>query len=233
MLIGHGINERLPFALRIEVLRYFLEHGLIEPGRHYLPVEHIHVQIQVIRQFFSVQQLAGNGMNAHNPVALLIMDPLHPQLCHDIVGLVLVAQETIYHCFTVGIGKYGVPEYFNRLQRRCGREPDLHGIKIVDHHLVLAEVIAFIPVQDLRIGHLFIEQIAPVGFIDDDEVILTDGHAGAVPHHVPHHALHSRDLHLCIDVKSLFFQVTHTKNACERQQLLNLHVLKFVICLFA
>ena len=98
--------------------------------------------------------------------------------------------------FAVGVGEDGRAEDLRRVERGGGGEGDLHGVEVVDDAPVFAEVVALVAVEELVVGHVFVEEVAAVGFVDDDEVEVADGGGGTflAVEDAAHEALHGRDL---------------------------------------
>ena len=198
VLVVLGEDEHFPLLAlgRVEVFRDFPEDGAVEALGDDGAVEVAEVEVQLVGEGGAVFNLAGLGVEQDGGVALFVVDAVFAELGRDVDGGVVIDEVAVDDGFAVGVGEDGRAEDLRRVERGGRGEGDLHGVEVVDDAPVFAEVVALVAVEELVVGHVFVEDVAAVGFVDDDEVEVADGGGGAflAVEDAAHEALHGRDL---------------------------------------
>ena len=117
------------------------------------------------------------------------------------------------------------------MERGRGRQSDFDRLKIVNNLPVFALVVALVAVQLLVVGHFPVKDIASVGFIHNNQIIVGDrghGFAAFAVQNTFDHALHSGDVDAGFPVDSLIRQPVDGVDFIQGVQFFQLHILEYV-----
>lgn len=223
-ILGVDVPDDLPQDLPVEI---FVDHGLVEI---------VHIKIQLVFQLGAVDDLAGDRIIQGHGVPGLVVDALFTELCAELVRGLVIHQKTVDHRFTVGVVEDRLAEYLCGLERRGGCQRYLDRPEIVDDLAVFALVVALVAVELLIIAHLPVKDIAPMGLVDDDQVIVGDGRHGIAAFIVLDafdHALHGGHMDTGLRIYLLVRQSLDGIDAVQGLELLDLYVFEDIECLCA
>ena len=140
----------------------------------------------------------------------------------------MVYQISFNNRFTIRIFKDRRPKNLCSLQGRCRRQSNTNRIKILHNTAVLTLIIQLIPVQDLIVTHFLIKDIATVGFINDNKIVIRYCRHGLfiVIQDTLNHALDGCHLNTGFPINSLIIQPLNIVNIIQGHQVFQLHFFK-------
>ena len=86
----------------------------------------------------------------------------------------MIHQIPLDDCFPIGVFENRLAENLGGLKSRGSGQSDFHRIEILDHAAVFALVVPLVPVEKFGVSHLFVQEVAPVGLVYDNQVIVVD-----------------------------------------------------------
>ena len=176
MGVVYSKNQCLFFAFRIDIPCNLFQNRLIEFRCDHLFVEVVNVKVQDLVLNLQIRKnLLSYRVEDRDLVPFLIVNALQFQLRLQNVGRIMVHEITFDDRFPVGVFKDRLTEDLRRLQGRRRRQADLYGIKIIQRIAVLGLKVFLVRKHRLFIRHIPVKDIAPVGFIGDDQVVIGNG----------------------------------------------------------
>ena len=177
MAIIHGIDERLAGGgiLGVDIPGDLAQHLAVEMLVDDGLVEIVHVEVEFVFQQGAVGDLAALRIVDGHRIAGLVVNALLAEPCAQLVRSVMIRQKAVDDCLPVGIAEDRRAENPRGLQGRCGRQPDLDRLKVVDDFSVFALIVALIAVELFLVAHFPVKDVAPVGLVHDNQIIVADG----------------------------------------------------------
>ena len=110
----------------------------------------------------------------------------------------VVVEKAIDYGLPIRVGEDGLAENVGGMERGRRGQADLDRIEMLQDPAVLGDIVSLIAEAEITIRHFAIEQIAPMTFIDDHEIILVNRRRifGALGiENAPDQALNRADVH--------------------------------------
>src|SRR5690554_464346 len=104
------------------------------------------------------------------------MDAFLAEARGERVRRLIVDQEAVNDRFTIAVREGWVAENLDRVCRWSCGESDAYRIEVVEHASIRRDVIIEIAQLHLALGHPTIERVAAMRLVNDDAVVLSDGH---------------------------------------------------------
>ena len=126
----------------------------------------------------------------------------------NIVRSIVIDKITVNDSFSVRVCKHGLSEYLCCMQSRGSRQSDLDSIEILYNSTIFADIIFLITIQHFIIAKFFVECIAPMSFINNDQIIIRNGrHCIIVTvNYTFYKALHRSYMYFCFLIYFFFIK---------------------------
>lgn len=166
-------HQRLAGLCGVDLASDHLAHDAVVALGDDLAVKVIELDVHLVGQGRVVFGRGRTVVDGH-ALADAEVNPARRELRVDGVGHVVVDEPPVEHGVLVAVLEHGAAEDVRGVQGRSGREPDAHGVEVVEHAAIFREVVALVAKAELGLGHLAVEGVAAVTLIDDDAVIAVD-----------------------------------------------------------
>ena len=238
MLVIHGINERfalLVWILGVDVFGNLGQHRLVKGPGNNLLVELLYIEVELIVQQFTVGDLPGHRIVDSDGIAGLVVDAFIPQFGMEIVGSVVIHQIPLDNRFTVGVLENRLAKNLGGLEGRGSGQSNFHRIEILNHAAVFALVVPLVPVEKFGVSHLFVQEVAPVGLVYDNQVIVVDcGHGfSIIVENTLYHPLYGSNLDAGLSLNLFIFQPFDVIDVRQGHQILQLDLFEYIQCLLS
>ena len=126
-------------------------------------------------------------------------------------------------------------ENLGGLEGRGSGQRDFHRVKILNYAAVFALVVPLIPVEKFGVSHLFVQEVAPVGLVYDNQVVVADcGHGfSIIVEDTLYHPLYGGHLNAGLTLDLFVFQPLDVIDIGQRHQILQLDLFEYIQCLLS
>ena len=147
----------------------------------------------------------------------------------------MIHQIPLDDCFPIGVLENRLAENLGGLKSRGSGQSDFHRIEILDHAAVFALVVSLVSVEKFGISHLFIQKVAPVGLVYDNQVIVVDrGHGfSIIVENTLYHPLYGSNLDTGLSLNLFIFQPFDVIDVRQGHQILQLDLFEYIQCLLS
>ena len=238
MRIVHRIDQGFALFLDgfgVNIPRNLFHHSTVEILCHNLAVEVLNVKIQLIVQKLAVGDLSCDGVIENNGVAGFVVDALCTQAGFQIMRGIVIDQIALDDSLAVGVFEDRLAEDLRGLERGRRRQRNTDRVKVFNDAAVFALVVELVTIKKLILAHLFVEDIAAVRLVDDDQVIVCDSGHGIliVIQDAFDHALDRGNLDAGLLVDALIVQLFDVVDIVQGQQFFQLDLFENVLSLLA
>ena len=238
VLIIYGVDKSLAllaWSFRVYITSYLFQHCAVKLFRDYLLIEGINVKVQFIFQQLAIRDLAGHWVIDRNNIAILVVNSFTAELRFQLVRSVMIYKIAFDNSFTVGILKHRLTKNFSSLQcRSCGQR-NLHSVKVLNNRAILALIVCLITIKQLIVTHFFVENIAAMRFINDNQVIVGDcrHRIFRIVQEVLYHALNRCYLNTGLLINNPVFKLLDVINVIKGHEFFKFYLFEHILSLLS
>ena len=162
-------NQCFLFAVRVQLIGQLVADDLVKSGCDNATVERLDIEGQLVFQLRYIN-LASLSVDNADRLTFFIMYTVLSELGFIANRWFVIDKPVVGNGLPITVGKYRFTKNFAGVLGWRGRKANTAGIEIIEYATVLRKVLAVISYGQLTFGHLLVERVTPVGFVDDDAV---------------------------------------------------------------
>ena len=235
MVIINCINQCFTLTIRIEIPSDFFEYCSIKVLGNNLTIEAINFKLHIVFKFCTIKNFSGYRIVNRKLFTLAIFDTFNTKLGADIVRSIVIHKVAVDDSLTIGVVENGFSENLSGMKSGCCCQGNFYSIEVFDDCTILTDIVILIPVKHLCLAHFFIQDVATVCLINNNQIIIADRRHG-IPFWIKntlYKTLYGCNMDLCFSINILVFQALYVINGVQGHQVFNLDFFEYILSLLA